>query len=127
MAKEFKHFDTMFSRAEINACRDKYFDDVKLADRAKASAHIKRWDRKTDYWTNDEIREAVYMMEDSVNWQLFRVSLKGLTTQEKLYMLAQYYVHHDAETTAREKLRIDNYIGALRRGGQLGMYNEVLK
>jgi hypothetical protein len=116
VAKEFKDFDTKFSRAQINVVLADYlYNGSSEADRNG----YKRWDLKLDYWTNDEIRQAVYELEDSERWQLFRVSMKGRTTSEKLYMLHNYYAKHDAATVAREKCRIDNYIGALKRGGQL--------
>lgn len=74
------------------------------------------------------IAEAV----DNENWQEFRVSMKGKSTSEKLDMLVKYYDSavealtfgpDDAKGNAYEfeniKIRIDNYIKALCRGGQL--------
>lgn len=78
------------------------------------------------------IAEAV----DDEEWQLFRVSMKGKSTAEKLRMLHEYYDREyvnspDPDTLPieeweREKIRlqdvrirVDNYIKALCRGGQL--------
>ena len=82
------------------------------------------------------IAEAV----DNEEWQKFRLSLKGWSTATKLDKLAEYYDEKQEECLAmcecqddtlcghnerfeREwenvRIRIDNYIKALCRGGQL--------
>jgi hypothetical protein len=80
----------------------------------------------------DRVLEAV----DDTEWQKFRVSLKGLTTQEKLRRLKAYYndvdfysVHegHTDHTLVEPSrpdvckvcIRVDNYLKALARGGLL--------
>ena len=77
--------------------------------------------------TSRRIAEAV----DDEEWQKFRVSMKGKTTAEKLQMLGQYYrdeqykVDGMSEGVEKDKafldinIRLDNYIKALSRGGQL--------
>ena len=80
--------------------------------------------------TSRRIAEAV----DDEDWQKFRLSLKGLSTRDKLDKLQAYYnsaVHtHTVEefpnatlTSGRGDcdacIRVDNYIKALCRGGQL--------
>lgn len=50
-------------------------------------------------------------------WQKFRLSLKGKTTQEKLEALGMYYAR--SEDRESDYIRIDNYLKALARGGQL--------
>ena len=68
---------------------------------------------------------------DDQKWQEFRLSMKGKTTLRKLQMLKLYYtrVHkgnHDildrysVDMDCDVCIRIDNYIKALCRGGQLG-------
>src|SRR5690348_9516482 len=63
---------------------------------------------------------------DNEEWQKFRVSLKGKSTQTKLEMLERYWNAwcggiglcggaHDCDFC----IRVDNYIKALCRGGQL--------
>lgn len=51
------------------------------------------------------------------DWQQFRASLKGLDTRDKLIHLYAYWLLSDKSDEA--KLRVDNYIKALCRGGQL--------
>jgi hypothetical protein len=64
------------------------------------------------------IAEAV----DNEEWQRFRVSMKGKSTHEKLDMLKRYYTTHSVGgqfPSDDVKIRVDNYIKALCRGGQL--------
>jgi hypothetical protein len=70
----------------------------------------------------------------AVEWQLFRVSLKGYNTREKLYRLSFRYAYmrsiyqtEDEMEWFRERVRICNYIYALRRGGQLNSNFEVVR
>jgi len=60
---------------------------------------------------------------DNEEWQKFRLSMKGVSTFDKLTMLEGYYdnaVDTDDEVEVEDvKIRIDNYIKALCRGGQL--------
>jgi hypothetical protein len=77
----------------------------------------------------DLVLEAVHDAE----WQKFRLSLKGIPTKEKLHRLLDY----DNETQAlkdtievfkyRHRLiRVDNYLKALARGGQIGVSNHYM-
>jgi hypothetical protein len=72
--------------------------------------------------TSRRIAQAV----DNEEWQKFRLSMKGVATRHKLDMLVDYYddnvVYNDSVTQQEiedVKIRIDNYIKALCRGGQL--------
>lgn len=95
--------------------------------------------------TSRRIAQAV----DDEDWQKFRLSMKGKSTEQKLEMLEQYYTDAEATVFARTLLgisasrrhaddpndprcmhsgvdmdcdvcvRLDNYIKALCRGGQL--------
>jgi len=59
---------------------------------------------------------------DNEEWQKFRVSMKGKSTREKLDMLREYYYAPGASTRPTDEdvaIRVDNYIKALCRGGQL--------
>jgi phosphosulfolactate phosphohydrolase-like enzyme len=58
--------------------------------------------------------------------------MKGTSTETKLVMLHNWYTSHgyseagsidDVEYAAR--VQVGNYLGALRRGGQLDMNNKV--
>lgn len=69
------------------------------------------------------IAEAV----DNEEWQEFRVSLKGTSTQYKINQLEQYWLtSHDWDVPGGHNgsdcdvcIRVDNYVKALCRGGQL--------
>jgi hypothetical protein len=83
--------------------------------------------------TSRKIADAV----DNEEWQEFRLSLKGISTQEKLDKLRVYweeYARHESpddpenmllpeKNDIRERawrfVRVDNYLKALARGGQL--------
>ena len=68
------------------------------------------------------------------NWQRVRLSMKGQTTAEKLRLLKQW---RDAclfddgrgglHLLTSTIVQVDNYLGALRRGGQLDMNNMIRK
>jgi len=73
--------------------------------------------------TSRRIAEAV----DDEDWQRFRVSMKGTTTETKLSMLKKYWWDHHTKAGMQDCgnkdcdvcIRVDNYIKALCRGGQL--------
>lgn len=69
---------------------------------------------------------------DNEEWQVFRVSLKGKSTEDKLSELRRYWnanSHGHTVSLAHKRdvlqydcdicIRVDNYIKALCRGGQL--------
>jgi hypothetical protein len=69
-----------------------------------------------------QIAQAV----DDENWQQYRLAMKGQPTRQKIIMLRNYYeapVHHANADTPEHNcvfcIRVDNYIKALCRGGQL--------
>ena len=66
-----------------------------------------------------EIEEAV----KDFRWQEFRKTLKGISTVAKLGRLDLYVISarraNGGEMPRVEQVRIDNYINALLRGGQL--------
>jgi len=56
------------------------------------------------------------------DWQAFRISLKGLSTEDKLVKLRAYVAERSrftGELPLLDKIRVTNYIYALKRGGQL--------
>lgn len=113
MAKEFKQFDKVFRQGADS--------DLSAAELAEASK-ITRWTLPVESWSPEQVREAVYSAPGYEGWQQFRVSLKGQSTKVKLYRLRNLSC-----ITWQERCRRDNYIGALKRGGQLGMDLEVRK
>ena len=78
-----------------------------------------------------EVSHAVYESDTADEWQKFRVSLKGLTTKEKMYCLIWRWIHHSVDQQPMEKyreiIRIQNYLGALVRSGNLNSDLRVIK
>lgn len=139
MAKEFKDWDKHYTKGQIEETRKVWRNNV--ARRYKEVAGIsvgvnpKPW-----FWVycgiytiypKEVVADAVYTSEGAPEWQRFRVALKGLETWEKLAFLEarwDIYVKDDIMSSqAVERIRINNYIGALRRGGQLDDKFNVVK
>ena len=59
--------------------------------------------------------EILWAVKDP-EWQALRVSLKGLRTAVKLQELEAWLWQHQDR---RHAIQVDNYLNALRRGGQL--------
>lgn len=84
--------------------------------------------------TTSKSRRIAQAVDDQ-EWQEFRVSLKGKSTADKLKMLKGYYEEDFVHTHEEQKfaggtlvsgrddcdvcIRVDNYLKALARGGQL--------
>lgn len=74
--------------------------------------------------TRDQINDAV----DDVEWQRFRISLKGMSTEEKLQRLHIYRpIYVESQEDIKKLVRVANYINALKRGGQLNSNLEIVK
>lgn len=116
MAKEFKAFDAKYARG----C-----DSQLSVQELEEARRIGSWNLPVDSWSIAFVRNAVYEATGFEEWQKFRVSLKGQSTQVKLYRLRKRWYamrtqfESDSAQLDVEKCRIDNYIGALKRGGQL--------
>lgn len=88
---------------------------------------MKYWKRKVMSLSREEIAAAI----DDDHWQAFRKGLKGLPTARKLDELEYYLKAIDPAALPAERhmvrVRVDNYINALLRGGQLRrICNEML-
>lgn len=75
-------------------------------------------------YSREQIRWVVYESSGSVEWQKFRVRLKGLNTKEKLYALSWWFGMCDE---AEDVIRVNNYLGALKRSGHLDSNLKVSK
>lgn len=90
---------------------------------------MNRWPHSIESTTVSEITE--YCVNDAL-WQRFRLSLKGVSTPQKLDRL---YARHgealvlapDGQSMRRVQVQTDNYLNALKRGGQLNDHNEVVR
>lgn len=128
--KAFKNWDKQFSRQELIVVRQYYLKSYTVLD---------RWVHKVSQWPQEFVQACVYQVSTTEEWQRFRVAMKSLSTQEKLGMLHNRYREKvtplasddpDGPTWVEykiEKCRIDNYIGALVRGGQLNSNLEIVR
>ncbi|MCA9398087.1 hypothetical protein KC573_04610 [candidate division WWE3 bacterium] len=121
MTKEFKEWEKRFSRQDIINERVRWWKEIDENDLTKQIED--RWYIPVSSWTQDAVQDYVYRVSDVEKWQRFRVCLKGLSTHEKLVFLLAYFnvfaFDYTENVYKKEKCRIDNYIGALVRGGQL--------
>jgi hypothetical protein len=137
MAKEFKDFDKKYAHLAGTALKTiiKAGGPIAQEDIAQCD-HWPEMRNFTEEYSISTIRFAVYEAPGAEEWQQFRVSLKGLTTREKIYALLWYWDAHVApgagasisvEAWSREIIRVNNYLGALKRGGQLDSALRVVK
>lgn len=134
MAKQFKEWDKKFSHREV-VQESNYWLPFNIMP--SVIMNIDKWPLPVDVWPQDFVQHCVYHVEGDNylhhrKWQLFRVSMKGHTTQEKVFMLINYYQSNVVEAMSEDerkiqKCRVDNYLGALIRGGQLNKEYEVCK
>lgn len=119
MGRLFKEWDKKFNKAELALEREKWLYRGSSAEERNGYTC---WPNPVTQWPQSQVQLAVYNSITSEEWQRFRVCMKGCTTSEKLYMLHNRLAtlcgpsDDDAQL---ELCRIDNYIGALVRGGQL--------
>ena len=62
------------------------------------------------------------------DWQKVRLSMKGTSTQEKMQILNRWRNRHliNQEFLPRKiEVQIDNYVNALKRGGQLDVEGNI--
>ena len=85
-----------------------------------AAEVMKAWPYPVQHTAREEIQEAIA----DPYWQQVRLSMKGISTSDKLIVCRNYMREQEAKAKtdhARRMIvvRIDNYINALLRGGQL--------
>ena len=83
---------------------------------------MQKWNREISFVSRYNV--IVHCVNDDL-WQDFRLSLKGISTEEKLSMLESWIQTAADEQIA--KMQVDNYLGALKRGGQIDSEGNVLK
>lgn len=62
-------------------------------------------------------KEEILRFVADIDWQRFRISLKGTTLEHKRAALQTWLMDHNFDH--RAKVQVTNYINALRRGGLL--------
>lgn len=85
-----------------------------------------RWAYDITHVSKEEIFR--YCVQDDA-WQEFRLSMKGTPTTVKLDMLESWKEAHrrNDKVPRRVQVQVDNYINALKRGGQLTLNGLVAK
>lgn len=135
MAKEFKDYD-MELRTHVNTWLEYELEARHIIE--AMAAKMVYWFRTDDtvVYTEKSVLEAVYESTSAEAWQRFRVSLKGFSSKEKLARLEyRWKLMHRLEDeglttpahTRLERIRIDNYVFALRRDGQLNKEFKIVK
>jgi hypothetical protein len=84
---------------------------------------MNKWPHEIKSYTPEEVRK--YAVADK-SWQQFRLSLKGLSTSEKLQRLG-IWRHRGTAISRSTQVQVDNYINALKRGGQLDKDGKVVR
>lgn len=69
--------------------------------------------------------EIIKYAVNNHEWQKFRLSLKGKSTFDKLTALDRWIEQSEDKYIAY--IQVNNYLGALKRGGQVSAKGEVLK
>lgn len=91
---------------------------------------MNKWPYEINMYSPDEVQ--LYCVNDSY-WQTVRIGMKGMPTTKKLDILEAYALNRATKTldykTIPRNIRVqcDNYINALKRGGQLNMELEVVR
>lgn len=87
---------------------------------------MRKWPYAILYHSSAEIQEHCVQ---NPAWQKVRLGLKGLPTEQKLIKLYEWYFNQAKHTHTQEsyiaRVCVDNYINALKRGGQLNDKCEV--
>lgn len=93
---------------------------------------MNQWPHKVLYTTRAEINDAV---KDQY-WQALRRGMKGMSTPYKLLTLEMYRHYRSVHVSPtsinrilddKARIQIDNYVNALKRGGQLDSDLKVVK
>lgn len=88
------------------------------------ASELKQWPEHIGGYSREEVEQ--YCVRDK-DWQHFRKSLKGFPTGEKLYELKQWLESKTNRHPRRTRVQVDNYLNALKRGGQLDMDGRVVR
>jgi hypothetical protein len=74
-------------------------------------------------YSHDTVAYAVYQAEGFLEWQRFRVSMKTLSTRERIFALCWYWeqkrYQNNVAQVRIEAVRINNYVGSLIRAGMI--------
>lgn len=138
MAKEFQLYSRKYAKLAGTALKtiltqENTPDDDRVRDVINGITEWPYMHHFTETYSISLIHYAVYEAPDTEEWQKFRVSLKGLSTREKLFCLGWYWDYHVSPSILRtytvrfELIRVNNYLGALKRSGHLDSNLKVVK
>lgn len=145
MTQRFKLYDKKYSSLKNTIFENENLDKQQLNNTSKWI-----YADQIVFWTQKQIAFAVYESESADQWQQFRVSLKGNLVRMKIHRLQKRYeeinlhniykgivenigklgIHYKHELDNElvlEKIRIDNYIGALCRQRSLDENYNIVK
>jgi hypothetical protein len=96
----------------------------------RAAGKPDRWDNKkrpTNGGYSPELVQEFCVRHAA--WQKIRLWMKGKDTTDKLGMLETWWDQHiiDGRVMWATEVQVGNYLGALRRGGQLDNENRIRK
>ena len=94
--------------------------------------------KKWTYGLLSAPRDAIKTAVDDPDWQRFRESLRGTSTEFKLLRLESYAFGqlgggapelglYSSRVDIYRAIRVSNYLNALKRGGQLNIKLEVVR
>jgi len=106
-----------------------------LRAQLKAGGHMYMWPHNEQIsagYDKDTVRKHCV---ENANWQKIRLSMKGVATHVKLKICKDWWdkqreaarIENDQDLWWATEVQIGNYLGALRRGGQLDGSNQVRK
>lgn len=122
---------------------DNRSEEQRLIDRDAPDLREKlKAEGKMYMWPHNELVSPGYDKDavkrhcvDDPNWQAIRLSMKGIPTHEKLKILKDWWdqqreaarIENNHDLWWATEVQVGNYLGALRRGGQLDYANRVRK
>lgn len=129
MTGKFKEYDKKYSHLAGTALkiienRTGYVSKRDIANYTSWNTEV--WGKYETY-SREKISWAVYDSVSAEEWQKWRVALKGLSTKEKLYCLSWILTYSEGSELKLMQIRVNNYLGALIRGGQLNLNLEVVR
>lgn len=111
-----------------------------LRKQLAAEGYLTEWPKGYSVQSGYNPADVQRICVQHAEWQKIRLSMKGKFTHEKLRICKDWWDMNNAHADALEELgktgeaqnlryqtevQVGNYLGALRRGGQLDMNNQV--
>lgn len=119
----------MHSHIDVHALRPD--QQELLMEYLRNNGHMDRWPEKYSLQAGYPPGDVQTYCVNHAEWQKIRLSMKGKYTHEKLKILLDWYESWiDPVSTTPPyavQCQVGNYLGALRRGGQLDHRNWVRK